>query len=471
MLFRRVTDAALAQYAYLIGCQKTGEAIVIDPERDIDRYLELAEREGVRLVAAAETHIHADFLSGARELAEQHGVKLYLSDDGGDEWRSHWAINGDYDVQLLHDGDSFMIGNIELEVLHSPGHTPEHVAYVLTDRGGAADAPMGILSGDFVFVGDLGRPDLLESAAGMQNVMRPSAERLHASATEFLSFPDYLQVWPAHGAGSACGKALGAVPVSTVGYEKRFSPALAAVGQGRDSFVDWILADQPEPPLYFGRMKVLNRDGAPVLGGLPDPMHVSIEALADDGSVVLDTRLDRAEFMRGHLRGSIYTPLNKTFPTIAGSYVLPEEQGVYLVVEAQDVDKAVRQLIRIGIDDIRGYVTPEEVEAAVDLVAIPRATFAEAVDPGGVVLDVRRASEFNRGHVDDAFNIAHTRLIPRFDEVTGGGDTRVRVYCATGARAASAASYLARRGVDVVYIDDNYAAHAARLAGPAEATS
>ena len=466
MLFRRITDDALAQYAYLIACQKTGEAIVIDPERDIDRYLNLAEREGVRIVAAAETHIHADFLSGARELTEHQGVKLYLSDDGGDEWRSHWAVNGDYDGQLLHAGDAFMIGNIEFKVLHSPGHTPEHVAYVLTDKGGAADEPMGILSGDFVFVGDLGRPDLLETAAGVENVMRPSAEQLHASATGFLDFPDYLQIWPAHGAGSACGKALGAVPVSTVGYERRFSPALAAVGRGRDSFVDWILTDQPEPPLYFGRMKVLNRDGVPLLGRLPEPPHVSIEQLADEGAVVLDTRLDCVAFMAGHLPGALYAPLNKTFPTIAGSYVLPEEQGVYLVIDASDVEQAVRQLIRIGIDDIRGYVTPDEVEAATNLAVIPRATFAEAADLGRVQLDVRRASEFSRGHFDGALNIAHTRLIPRFDELPA--DTRLQVSCATGARAASAASYLARRGVDVVYIDDSFAKHAAEMAGALE---
>jgi len=278
-----------------------------------------------------------------------------------------------------------------------------------------------------------------------------------------------MQVWPAHGAGSACGKALGAVPVSTVGYEKRFSPALAAVGQGRDSFVDWILADQPEPPLYFGRMKVLNRDGAAILGGLPKPQHVGIEQLTDEGAVVLDTRTDRVAFMNGHLAGAVYAPLDKTFPTIAGSYVLPEQQGVYLVIEPEDVDDAVRQLIRIGIDDIRGYVTPAEVEATAALASIPRMTFVEADGAGGALLDVRRASEFNCGHLDGALNIAHTRLIPRFDELPA--DTRIQVSCATGARAASAASYLARRGLDVIYVDDNYAAHAAELAGAVETAS
>jgi len=299
--------------------------------------------------------------------------------------------------------------------------------------------------------------------------MRPSAERLHESAQGFLGFPDFMQVWPAHGAGSACGKALGAVPVSTVGYEKRFSPALAAVARGRDSFVDWILADQPEPPLYFGRMKVLNRDGVAVLGGLPQPPHASIEQLADPGAVVLDARTDRTAFMDGHLPGSVSAPLDKTFPTIAGSYVLPEEQGVYLVVEAGDVESAVRQLIRVGIDDIRGYVTPSEVESAPGLASIPRSTFAEVAEVGGVVLDVRRASEFNCGHLDGALNVAHTRLIPRFGELPVGA--LLQVHCATGARAASAASYLARRGVQVVYIDDDYAADEAARAGAVAAAS
>jgi len=338
--------------------------------------------------------------------------------------------------------------------MHSPGHTPEHIAYIVTDVGGSANEPMGILSGDFVFVGDLGRPDLLESAAGAQDAMRPSAERLHASAEGFFAFPDHMQVWPAHGAGSACGKALGAVPVSTVGYEKRFSPALAAVRAGRDSFVDFILADQPEPPLYFGRMKVLNRDGVPILGTLPEPARVGTADLVAADAVVLDTRPDREAFMAGHVAGSIFAPLDKSFPTIAGSYVLPDEQGVYLVIEPEQLEAAVRQLIRVGLDDIRGYITPDDLEG-MSLEALERVSFAGAREMGAAVLDVRRASEYNAGHVEGAANVAHTRLIPRFDEVPTG--TRVLVHCATGKRAASAASYLARRGVDVVYVDDRYA--------------
>ena len=223
MFFRQVFDDTLAQYAYLIGCQRTGDAIVFDPQRDIDRYLDLAASEELRIVAVAETHIHADFLSGTREFAECFGTRLYLSDEGGPDWRYEWAHGGSYDHVPLRDGARFAIGEIEFQALHTPGHTPEHMSFLVTDRGAGADEPMGLLSGDFVFVGDLGRPDLLETAARVSGAMTPAARRLYGSVRSFLDLPDYLQVWPAHGAGSSCGKALGAVPETTVGYERRFS--------------------------------------------------------------------------------------------------------------------------------------------------------------------------------------------------------------------------------------------------------
>ena len=278
MFFRRVSDDLLAQYGYLIGCQRTGEAIVIDPERDIDRYVELARSEGLEIVAVAETHIHADFLSGAREFAEQYGTKLFLSDEGGPDWGSEWARKGSYDVRFLHDGDRFRIGNVELRALHTPGHTPEHLSYFVTDLGSGSNEPMGIASGDFVFVGDVGRPDLLETAAGVVGAQDPSARTLYASVLRFLQLPDHLQVWPGHGAGSVCGKAPGAVPQSTVGYERRHSPALAH--RSEEEFVDFILEGQPEPPLYFARMKELNREGPPVLGPFPTPQRIDTHTLA-----------------------------------------------------------------------------------------------------------------------------------------------------------------------------------------------
>jgi hydroxyacylglutathione hydrolase len=462
MLLRQIFDPKLAQYAYLIGCQRTGEALIIDPERDIDRYVELARQEGLRLTAAAETHIHADFLSGARELAEQHGTKLYLSDEGDADWKYEWAKDSDYDVQLLHDGDTFTIGQIEIKALHTPGHTPEHLSFVVTDRGGGATEPIGIASGDFVFVGDLGRPDLLESAAGIVGQREPSARRLYHSLDRFLDLPDFLQVWPAHGAGSACGKALGAVPMSTVGYEKRHNGAIDAARRGEDAFVDSILGGQPEPPLYFATMKRLNKLGAPVLGGLPEAKPLDVEglqaALADDGVVVVDTRADRAAFMGAHLEGSLYAPFDKSFPTIVGSYVRPEQEIVLVIDEAQ-VEDAVRDLIRIGFDHVRGHVSPsllEDPALAHRLSSIPVVDFGDVEatreQSGVTVLDVRGASEHAAGSVPGALNIAHTRLLDRLDEVPEGGE--LLVHCRSGARASAAVALLEREGRKVSLVDD-----------------
>ena len=230
MFMRMIYDEKLAQAAYLLGCQRTGEAIVIDPERDVDRYVDLAAENGLRIVATAETHIHADFLSGSRELAEQVNAKVYVSDEGDADWKYQW-LDG-YEHQLLRDGDTFSVGNIDFQVMHTPGHTPEHIAFVVTDRGGGATEPIAIATGDFVFVGDLGRPDLLETAAGQAGAMEPSARRLYKTVGRLADIPDFVQVWPAHGAGSACGKALGAVPMSTVGYEKSLQPGHPRGGHG-----------------------------------------------------------------------------------------------------------------------------------------------------------------------------------------------------------------------------------------------
>ncbi len=462
MFFRQVFEPKLAQNAYLIGCQQTGEAIVIDPQRDVDRYLDIAAQEGLKIVATAETHIHADFLSGARQLVERAGATAYLSDEGDEDWKYQWAGDGNQQVRLLKHGDTFSIGKIELEAVHTPGHTPEHMSFMVTDRGGGANEPMGMASGDFVFVSDLGRPDLLESAAGKAGQMEPSARTLYRSVQDFLELPDYLQVWPGHGAGSACGKALGAVPDTTVGYERRFNAAIAAAKRGEDAFVEAILEGQPEPPLYFGRMKRENKEGPALLEALPSPPELGageLAALAGRRDLaVVDTRLDRGAFMAGHLPGSLYAPLDRTFPTIAGSYV---ETGVpiYLIVEPQQVEEAVRDLVRIGLDEIAGYATPQTLAetgrslplASTEVVDFSRALELGAGD-GARFVDVRRQTEYDGGHLPEAQNIAHTRLLARADEIEPG--KRLLVYCRTGARAAAASSLLERLGHQVVYVDD-----------------
>jgi len=466
MFFRQIPDPHLAQYAYLIGCQRTGEALLVDPERDVDRYLELAAEEGLRIVGVAETHIHADFLSGARELAERLDVTLYLSAAGGPEWQSEWAQGGRYNVRPLRDGDVFTIGGIELQTLHTPGHTPEHVCFLVVDRGAGANEPIGIFTGDFVFAGDLGRPDLLETAAGQSGAKEPAARALFRSVQRFLELPDHLQVWPAHGAGSACGKALGAVPTSTVGYERRFNAAIAAAGRGEDAFVAAILDGQPEPPLYFGRMKRLNNEGVPLLGALPRPRTLTVNALIErargNGAVVLDARRDRRAFMRGHVQGSLHAPFDKSFPTIAGSYVEPE-QVVYLVIDRDRVDHAVRDLVRIGLDRVAGYVTPAALAAYAEAGGPLRST--EVIDFDGVrrryrqpdvaVLDVRSAVEYGAGHVEGAINVPHTRLAAQLERIPKDKD--VLVYCRSGGRAAAASALLERAGRRVIYVDDDVA--------------
>ena len=256
MFLKQIANADLAQYAYLIGCQKSGEALLIDPLQDIQQYLEIANADGLKITAVAETHIHADFISGAQAFSKYDpGILLYLSDEGGDFWRSEWAL-GLSAYRPMKEGSIIKIGNLSLNVIHTPGHTPEHVAFLLTDMGGGADEPMALFSGDFLFVGDVGRPDLLEQAAGFSGSQQEGAHDLFHSLQKLSRLPEYIQVLPGHGAGSSCGKALGAVPSSTLGYEVRFNEALKFALQGdKDSFVSYILDGQPEPPSYFARMK------------------------------------------------------------------------------------------------------------------------------------------------------------------------------------------------------------------------
>ena len=467
MFLRQITDPSLAQNAYLIGCQRSGEAIVIDPERDLDRYFAVAAENNLRITAVAETHIHADYLSGARELVQRHGVTAYLSGEGGPDWQFEWA-KGNPKARFLRDGDTFRVGNISFQAVHSPGHTPEHLSFLVTDHGGGADEPIALLSGDFLFVGDVGRPDLLESAAGQTGVMEPSARTLYESLRRTSALPEHLQILPAHGAGSACGKALGAVPVSVLGYERRFNGALrSALHEAADEFVKDILAGQPEPPLYFARMKRDNRLGPPLLpdGELPKPLPIRVDQIGEwigmAGRTVLDLRSDRKAFMNRHLRGSLYAPLaGGKLPLSAGSYV-GEGSKILLVLESESqLDEAVRQLVRIGLDEVVAWIPAlEAMQADGFTSSIPRMQTADladalAEDPGALVLDVRGADEFASGHVDGAVNIAYTRLAARLAELP---DRRpVYVHCGSGLRASMAAAYLASRDIDVVHVDGNY---------------
>lgn len=459
MFFRQIFEPRLAQYAYIIGCQATGEAIVIDPMRDIQQYDDIARKEKLTIVAAADTHIHADYISGLREFAER-GVKVYASDEGDSDWKYEWLIGSDYKYQLLRDGDIVTIGNIEIRAIHTPGHTPEHIMYAITDTAVGAKEPMGYVTGDFVFVGDVGRPDLLESAAGMKNVMKPSAQTLYKSLLKFKTYPEYHQIWPGHGAGSACGKALGAVPDSTIGYELRYNPSLAHT-ESEEAFVNFILKDQPDPPLYFARMKRDNKIGPKVLRKLPEPKRITVEELRElawnTDVALIDTR-DRYDFLNGHIPRSIFSPLDKQFNTTAGCYIA-EDDRIYLLIDETRVEEAVRDLINVGLDNIIGYATLEDFEAykrqGGELERTEYTTFPEAsriLESNNIqVLDVRNRSEFVEGHAKGAINIPHTRLRERLAEVPN--DQKLLVHCSAGGRSAVAAAFLQRHGFDVLYVD------------------
>ena len=461
MLVRQLTDPSLAQFSYLVGCPRTGEAIVIDPERDIDRYIDEAARHHLRLVAAVDTHIHADYLSGLKALAER-GVTVYASAEGGADWQYEWLRGSTLPHRLLRHGDRFTVGNIEFEAVHTPGHTPEHLSYLVRDGGVGASDPIAMASGDFVFVGDVGRPDLLERAAGLAGVMAPSARDQYASiGRAFRTLPEYVQVWPAHGAGSACGKSLGDVPVSTVGYELRHNPSILAA-TGEQAFVDFILAGQPEPPRYFARMKYQNRSGPPALQDLPRPAMVAVDEVAAFVGrldvAVLDTR-GRSVFAAGHLPGALLVEWDYQFCAIAGSYVEPE-MPIVLVVDADRAEAAVRGLIRIGLDRIVGIITTDvlatyaqrggvlETLEGIDCVEME----ARRLAGQGLVVDVRSTDEHAAGHVPAAIHIPHTRLVDRLGELPAG--VALIVHCRSGARAAAAAALLRRAGRQVTAVQD-----------------
>ncbi len=472
MFLRQITDSSLAQNAYLIGCQRTGEAIIIDPERDVDRYLKIAAENDLEITAVADTHIHADYLSGARELMEHHGVKGYFSAEGGPDWQFEWA-KGNANTSLLHDGDTFKVGNIELKALLTAGHTPEHMSFLVTDIGGGATQPMGLLSGDFIFVGDVGRPDLLESAAGQVGIMEPSARTLYQSLRETSGLSEHLQILPAHGAGSACGKTLGAVPTSVLGYERLNNGALREALEGsEDDFVKDILSGQPEPPRYFARMKRDNKAGPALLadGKLPEPRRLQaneVSALVASGNkVFLDLRGDRKAFMKQHLTNSLFAPLTGgKLPIVAGSYVAENAAIILQVNDANEVAQAVRELIRIGLDNVEGWIPASEALAVPGVTSHQKSiTTAELADhPDAVILDVRGAGEFAEGHVRGAKNIAYTRLAARLDEVPVAHP--LYVHCGSGLRASFAVPYLVSTGREVIYVDGPFDDIPARIKG------
>jgi hydroxyacylglutathione hydrolase len=465
VLLKRFYDDKLAQASYLVGCEASREALVVDPNRDAEQYIRAAKATEMRITHVAETHIHADFVSGSRELVRRTGARLYLSAEGGDEWKYLYAEEDG--ARLLKNGDTFDVGTVRVEARHTPGHTPEHLSFLVTDTRGA-DRPMGIFTGDFVFAGDVGRPDLLERAARVAGTMDAGARTLFGALQEFKRLPDYLQVWPGHGAGSACGKSLSAMPQSTVGYELRFNWALAVAKE--DEFVGLVLAGQPDPPKYFAEMKRVNRDGPRVLGGFPKPECVPLARLVDvvaSGAIVIDTRR-AADHAAGHVPRTINIPFNSSFTTRAG-WLVPYGRDVYLLVGTGDeaaADVAVaaaRDLSLIGLDRVAGYFEATALAEAGPLEKVPQMNTAELAErladerrPAVTILDVRERGEWEAGHIAGAVNVPLGHLTDRVAELER--DRPLVLHCQSGGRSSVAASVLRAHGFkNVINLSDGFA--------------
>jgi hydroxyacylglutathione hydrolase len=455
VLFRRFYNEPLAQASYMVGCQAAGVALVVDPNRDTAQYHVAAREENVRITHVTETHIHADFLSGSRQLARESGAELLLSAEGGQEWQ--YAFAGEDGAVLLREGDRFDVGAVRIDVLHTPGHTPEHLTFLVTDAA-AADRPLGALTGDFIFVGDVGRPDLLERAAKVEGTMEASARSLFRSLRRFAELPDYLQLWPGHGAGSACGKALGAMPQSTLGYEKIANWAFAI--RDEDDFVREVLAGQPAPPSYFAMMKRLNREGPAILERRPAPNEEASTALGEvlrGGGLVVDLR-NAGAFRAAHVPGTLSIPAGRSFTGWAG-WLLPYDRDIYLIAggsgdEARaSAERAASDLALIGIDRVRGYFTEDalaswerEHGALERIEGVDAAALQAKLESGDVqLIDVRARSEWEAGHIAGSRNIPLGEIADNAAALAGAGP--LALQCASGTRSTIASSILLASGI------------------------
>ncbi len=443
MLLERFEDKGLAQYSYALGCESAGVVAIVDPRRDVDIYREFAHHRGLRITHVLETHIHADFASGAKELAERAGAELWLSAyDAGELYEVGFPH------RPMHDSEALTLGNVRIEARHTPGHTPEHLAFLGYELKRAPTTPALMLSGDFLFVGSLGRPDLIGEAAkvGLANALFDSV------ANVLPALPDGLEIHPGHGAGSMCGSGMSARPMSTLGFERVANPYLRA-GLGREAFVAEILGHVPPFPPYYKRMKQLNSRG-PASLDLPHALKAinahEFHALVESGYAVVDVR-DQLSFGAGHMPGAFGIGISGNQSTWA-AWVVPYETPLLIVCDhPSDAETTRRALVRVGLDDVRGYleggmstwiesgfpVAHTRQLSPLELAAeLPRGRIA--------VVDVRTDDEWSDGHVAGARHLMagtlgeHATSLPR--------DVTLALMCGTGYRSTVAASVLERTG-------------------------
>jgi hydroxyacylglutathione hydrolase len=442
MIFQRFEDKGLSQFSYAVGCEHEGEVVIVDPRRDVDVYLRFATDAGVRITAVTETHIHADYASGAAELARRAGAPLYLS--GYDEGER-------YDASFPHielrQGSELRAGRVLLRALHTPGHTPEHLAFLVYDSSDDPERPVRFLTGDFLFVGSLGRPDLLG-----EDAKRALADAMFDSIRRVLpDLPDDLPIHPGHGSGSMCGGGMSEAPESDLGEERRSNPFLAELE--RDEFVDRLLSSLPPYPEYYLRMKERNAGGVGFDRPWPAPVALTAERFQEEleaGAVAIDIRHQLA-FGGGHIPDALGIGLDPDLSTWAG-WVAPYERPLLLIADpVEGVSEAVTRLARVGLDRTVGYLDggmDPWISAGRPLATIAQwepETVMERLDRGLIVLDVRTAGEWEEGHIPGARHIMGGHLRGRLDELPDR-DTEIAVICGSGYRSTVAASVLQRHG-------------------------
>jgi len=434
----------LAHASYMIADERTGLAAVVDPQRDIDQYIADAEANGWKIQYVFLTHFHADFLAGHIELREKTGAHIYLGA----------RAEAEYDFNAVKDGDVVEFGDVRMTVLETPGHTPEGISILVYDLKASDTQPHSVLTGDTLFIGDVGRPDLLASIGVTADEL---ADMLYDSVNRLKDLPDTTLVYPAHGAGSMCGKSLSTETVSTIGEQKKFNYALQPMS--RSEFMTIVTADQPEAPDYFVHDAILNRKDR---SSLDETLQKSLKPLSVDdvlrlqnsGAQVVDVR-DAADYEGAHLRNATNIALDGKYATWCGT-VLSHDRPIVVVAESGGEEEAIMRLGRIGFDNVAGYLDGGmgSVGNRLDILGrterITAATLAEQLQSGvvGMVVDVRTEKEWEAGHVDGSVNVPLNHLQERVAELPE--QTPFVVHCEGGYRSAIAASLLEQAGYDNV---------------------
>jgi glyoxylase-like metal-dependent hydrolase (beta-lactamase superfamily II)/rhodanese-related sulfurtransferase len=437
MYFKQFYLGCLAHASYLIGSE--GEAAVVDPQRDVDQYINEAEAEGLKIKYVIETHLHADFVSGHRELAERTGAEIVFGEKAGAAF-PHRAVKN---------GDEIRLGKVILRFLETPGHTPESVSILVVDTE-VSNEPQKVLTGDTLFIGDVGRPDLAGSRGYTAEQM---ASMLYDSLhNKLLTLDDATEVYPAHGAGSLCGRNISKETSSTIGQQRRFNYAIQPMS--KNEFVRMMTTDLPEAPTYFSKDAEINRRGAAALDELPPPPLLTpeeVNALAREGAVILDVRA-AAQFGAGHAPGAINIGLNGQFASWAGNLIKLDAPVVLVGEDDEQISSAVTRLARVGIENVKGYLGGGMY--AWDRAGLPVGTIPQiAVDElkhwhdekrDVQVIDVRQPGEYRNGHVPGAISAPLAHVAEQALSLDPNRQTAV--ICAGGYRSSAATGILARLG-------------------------